>query len=71
MQSTANRWRPCCGQCRGERLREHGQDDPLPNAEHGWSCLDCGASWDGSELSAAEAAQRPPLEAPPARTTPS
>lgn len=51
------RFRPCCGSCRGERLVE--VDDPRPAGEHLLRCLDCGARWDGAELSAAEAAQRP------------
>lgn len=51
-------WRPCCGKCRGERLRE--VNDPRPHGEHAYRCEDCGATWDGSELTAAEAADRPP-----------
>lgn len=57
MQSAVKPWRPCCGKCRGERLRE--LDDERPNADHVVRCDDCGATWDGSTLTAAEIADRP------------
>jgi len=61
MQSSLTPWRPCCGKCRGERLLEI--EDPLPNGTHVWRCQDCGADWDGAQLTSAEIAQRPALEA--------
>lgn len=39
--------------------------DPRPAAGDEARCDDCGAGWDGSALSQAEAADRPP--APPGR----
>jgi hypothetical protein len=57
------RWRPCCGACRSERLLRIL--DPRPAASDRAHCEDCGAGWDGSSLSQAEAADRPP--APPGR----
>jgi len=62
METAAKSWRPCCGKCRGDRLVDFGYDDPRPNVETGSRCVDCGAVWDGSELTAAEVADRP---APP------
>lgn len=54
-------WRPCCGNCRSERLVD------VERARHpgdaiavGWRCQDCSADWDGSELTVEEAADRPP-----------
>lgn len=70
MQTAVSPWRPCCGRCRGERLTEFGYDDPRPHVDAGWRCLDCGAAWDGSELTAAEAADRPPPPADASQAAP-
>lgn len=60
-------WRPCCGNCRGENLAAHAP--PKPFAGEGvtryWVCGDCGAHWDGAELTAAEIADRPTRPPPP------
>jgi hypothetical protein len=57
------RWRPCCGACRSERLLVIRAPRTAPR-EHA-ECEDCGSGWDGSALSPAEAADRPPP--PPGR----
>lgn len=51
-------WRPCCGACRSERL-ESVDEQPPSMPRHYWRCRDCGSIWDGSELSAEEALERP------------
>lgn len=57
--STAARWRPCCGACRSERLLLLRDLRPAAESERA-ECEDCGEGWDGSALSSAEAAERPP-----------
>jgi hypothetical protein len=42
--ATAKPWRPCCGVCRMTTLAR-----PEPGADI--VCLECGALWDGSEVS--------------------
>jgi len=65
MLHSTSKWRPCCGSCRSERLVEvdtHG--------EHFLRCEDCGARWDGAELTPGEARDRhPPRKAPPLALT--
>jgi len=51
-------YRPCCGNCRSERLIERDE-----HGEHFLRCLDCGARWDGSELTPDEARDRKPRRA--------
>lgn len=47
-------WRPCCGECRSERLVERDE-----HGRHFLRCEDCGAIWDGSQLTPDEAQDRP------------
>lgn len=60
-------WRPCCGSCRGERLLVLFDERPAMTS-HTWRCEDCGALWDGSALTAAEASERGPAPPPPPST---
>ena len=65
-------WRPCCGICRSEHVVEIYDPSPMRAPRH-VQCEACGAPWDGSQLSAAEARLRPappscPAGAPPVKT---
>jgi ribosomal protein L37AE/L43A len=63
MRFCAGNWRPCCGDCRSERLVERDE-----RGEHSLRCTDCGAVWDGSQLTPAEVRDRPAPRKPPAGT---
>ena len=52
----STKWRPCCGACRSERLVEKDE-----HGEHFLRCEDCGARWDGSQLTPGEARERKPV----------
>ena len=63
-------FRPCCGNCRGEDLEvieEQGAfRRPVDTMRsHTWRCRDCGAHWDGAQLTAEEIADRPTRPPPP------
>lgn len=54
MRLSSTPWRPCCGNCRSERLVERDEA-----GAHYLACEDCGAIWDGSQLTPAEQRDRP------------